>query len=109
MDRQKQQILPAIRILDVDPRSPPMQSTIGEDEANIIHKRSEKIVKWTGFENMENGSNTIEVGQLWAQIGFMESQRRFDGHAYPGGARSISIQTCRARLFPGWRWSVEGR
>jgi hypothetical protein len=30
MDRQKQQIFPIIRILDVDPRSPPMQTTIGE-------------------------------------------------------------------------------
>ena len=30
MERQKQQIFPAIRIVEVDPRSPPMQSTIGE-------------------------------------------------------------------------------
>jgi hypothetical protein len=43
------------------------------------------MMKWTGLTNMETDSNTIEVGELWAQIELMESQRRFDGHAYPGG------------------------
>ena len=60
---------------------------------------------------METDSNTIEVGELWAQIELMESQRRFDGHAYPGGQGPFPFRLAGQGFFPGgdglWREDSE--
>jgi hypothetical protein len=85
-----------------------MQSTIGEEEAKIIHKRPEKIVGNARVLKMiENDSNIIEVGQLWTQIEIMESQRRFHGLAYPEGQGAFPFRLTGQGFFPGgdglWR------
>lgn len=56
---------------------------------------------------MENDSNSIEVGQLWAQIELMEDQRRFNGLAYPDGQAAFPFKLTGQGFFPGgdglWR------
>jgi hypothetical protein len=60
---------------------------------------------------METDSNTIEVGELWARIELMESQRRFDAHAYPGGQGPFPFRLAGQGFFPGgdglWREDSE--
>lgn len=56
---------------------------------------------------MESDSNSIEVGQLWAQIELMENQRRFHGLAYPEGQGPFPFKLTGQGFFPSgdglWR------
>ena len=60
---------------------------------------------------METDTNTIAVGELWAQIELMECQRRFDGHAYPEGQGPFPFRLTGQGFFPGgdglWREDSE--